>query len=148
MSFFTHFIKNFAEELDRGENPFFPQEHYNYFKTRDNKFVSVGNLEPKFQDNFKKVLKNLMIEEYMNENNIDPSSIGNLKSGNNELESKYHEIEKKIENEYSYNLVTEVFSKYSRDELFVKVKSTYYHIYIIIIQVLQYRYLRRTCSHH
>jgi hypothetical protein len=37
--------------LDEGVNPFFPPEHYNYFKTRDGKFVSIGNLEKKFQAN-------------------------------------------------------------------------------------------------
>ena len=33
----------------------FPRDYYNIVKTKDNKFVAMGNLEEKFQDNFKKV---------------------------------------------------------------------------------------------
>lgn len=49
-------IMKYTEELDKGINPLFPNENYNYFKTKDNKYITVGNLENKFKKNFEKVL--------------------------------------------------------------------------------------------
>jgi hypothetical protein len=52
-------IIKYTEDLDKGFNPLFPNEHYNYFKTKDNKFITVGNLETKFKNNFENVLDKL-----------------------------------------------------------------------------------------
>ena len=52
-------ILKYTDDLDKGINPLFPVEHYNYFKTKDNKYISVGNLETKFKNNFEKELDKL-----------------------------------------------------------------------------------------
>jgi hypothetical protein len=51
-NFFKNFVEHFADSLDQGVNPFFPKGHYNYFKTKDGRYISIGNLEKKFQKNF------------------------------------------------------------------------------------------------
>jgi hypothetical protein len=58
-NFFRELVNRYPSKMDRGENPFFPSQHYNYFKTKDGKFISVGNLEEKFQINFNKDLNKL-----------------------------------------------------------------------------------------
>jgi hypothetical protein len=58
-NFFKELIKRYSNKLDIGINPFFPGEHYNYFKTKDDRFISIGNLEEKFQANFNKDLDKL-----------------------------------------------------------------------------------------
>ena len=63
-SFFLPFLKpnntintnannNSLYNLNSINSPYFPfpEEHYNYYNTKDNKKISVGNLESKFQDN-------------------------------------------------------------------------------------------------
>jgi hypothetical protein len=53
---YRDFIMKNTDDLDKGINQMFPAETYNYFKTKDNKHISVGNLETKFKKNFEKVL--------------------------------------------------------------------------------------------
>lgn len=94
-SFYKIFIKNLAEILDRGEggNPLFSREHYNYIKTKDHKYISIGNLEHKFQENMKNVVKNLVEKD----------------------ETKLAHDKKQFE--YKLESVSQVFNNYTRDEL-------------------------------
>ena len=67
---YKNFILKNSDELDKGNIPLFPNEHYNYFKTKDNKHISVGNLESKFRKNFSNVLEKLD-DNISNEYNFD-----------------------------------------------------------------------------
>lgn len=66
-NFFKIFIHSFKEKFDKGEH-MFPGNCYNYYKTKDNKFVSFGNLEKKFQKNFFNVIKIMDKEKRDNKN--------------------------------------------------------------------------------
>jgi hypothetical protein len=103
-NFFKVVAKNLSEILDKAENPIFPREHYNFLRTKDKKYISVGNLEPKFQKNFIKVFKQI----------DQPNSIDSKTQSNNE--------EKKFE--YNYDTASELFEKHNRDEVFGKLFNT------------------------
>ena len=55
MGFYYKFLLNLQEEFDKGEFILFPRDYYNIVETKDEKFIAMGNLEEKFQENFKKV---------------------------------------------------------------------------------------------
>jgi hypothetical protein len=119
-NFFRHLIKTQASQLDKGES-IFPRDHYNYVKTKDMKYMSIGNLEPKFQENTKKILEsisknkntnadyisNLVYEVYEEKN----SNISNNSNNSNNI----HEL----------HTIQRIFENYDRDELFVKVREIY-----------------------
>lgn len=104
MGFYKTLIKKHADDLDRGDNIYFPKEHYNYFRTRDNKYISIGNLEPKFQENFKKTINKINQED--------------IKSSSNPNEENYQDSSRF---EYNIDNVSNVFQNHNRDEIFVKV---------------------------
>ena len=55
MGFYYKFLLNLQEEFDKGEFILFPRDYYNIVETKYEKFIAMGNLEEKFQENFKKV---------------------------------------------------------------------------------------------
>jgi hypothetical protein len=102
LNFFQIFIKNLAEELDKGDNAFFPREHYNYFKTKDEKYFSIGNLEKKFQQNFiNKTGEIIKSEENKASMTMTPQN---------------------FKDNYDYDTVKDLLIKYNRDDLTEKVR--------------------------
>lgn len=75
-------LKN-SDDLDKGINPLFQNDQYGYLKTKDNKFVSIGNLESKFKNNFNTVLNKL--DDSKTENNADRIHNYFLKHNRDEL---------------------------------------------------------------
>jgi hypothetical protein len=106
-NFFKYFVNTMATELDKGES-IFSRDHYNYVKTKDGKYIAMGNLEPKFQDNMKSVL----------------DTLGNGNANSNDYRSSYDEEDPK-KNHHDYDTISNTFSNHNRDELFVKVKLQY-----------------------
>lgn len=104
-NFFKNFLKNYSEEMDKGES-IFPREHYNFIKTKDGKHISIGNLETRFQDNFKKEVEKINVNDYVERSGVDFDE----------------EVPKKFT--YDFDSVSKVFSHHNRDELFVKVISS------------------------
>lgn len=90
-----------VQGLDKGE-PIFPKDFYNYVKTNDRKYMSIGNLEPKFQENTKKIIENLRKRK-----NVDTKQL--------------YEDEDIRNKNYDIDSIQRVFENYDRDELFVKV---------------------------
>ena len=100
-NFFRFFILNMVEGLDKGES-IFPVDHYNYIKTNDRKYMSIGNLEQKFQENTNKIVEELC---------------KNKKNDSNYL----YEDEVIKQSNYSIDSLQRIFEQYDRDELFKKV---------------------------
>lgn len=107
--FFRLIIKRNSELMDKGDNPFLPRDSYNYVKTKDYKYISMGNLEPKFLDSFQKGVEKIYNED--------------------EKTHRHFHVKKDRTFEYNYETVSEVFANHNRDELFVKV----YRIYIYVV---------------
>jgi hypothetical protein len=93
MGFYFKFIKDFYQEFDKGEFIAFPRDYYNIAKTSEGKFIGMGNLEEKFQENFKKAFKNNYATEPSCENK-----------------------------ELTIDQIREETIKHKRDDLFIKVK--------------------------
>jgi hypothetical protein len=107
-NFFQHLIKTQAEQLDRGE-PIFSPDVYNYFKTKDMKYMSIGNLEPKFQESTKSIL------EALNNNN------GNYKFVYEKDKNTTNNANSNNPNIHDMHSIQRIFENYDRDELFAKV---------------------------
>ncbi len=96
-----------TENLDKAES-IFPRAHYNYVKTKDGKFVSLGNLESKFQNNMKKITEKLSLADFKEVNILEEDdAVPNNKKFLYDLDS-----------------LNKVFSTHNRDELFVKFYNT------------------------
>lgn len=115
-TFFKNFINTMANELDKGES-LFSRDVYNYVKTKDGKFISMGNLENKFQENMRKIVDDI---------NSSTSQYGISSNGGSsskdELKMIYEEEDVK-RNSYDYEGIAKVFSEHNRDELWVKVRK-------------------------
>ena len=101
-----------AQELDKGES-IFSKDVYNYVKTKDGKHISMGNLEPKFQENMKGVLDK-------------------LPSGDTGVHLYEEDDIKK--NGYDIDSISKIIANQNRDELFVKVFLFLFLFYILVLQ--------------
>lgn len=115
-TFFKNFINTMANELDKGES-LFSRDVYNYVKTKDGKFISMGNLENKFQENMKKIVDDINSSTSQYGINSNGGS-----SSKDELKMIYEEEDVK-RNSYDYEGIAKVFSEHNRDELWVKVRK-------------------------
>jgi crotonobetainyl-CoA:carnitine CoA-transferase CaiB-like acyl-CoA transferase len=115
LTFFKNFIKTMANELDKGES-IFSRDVYNYVKTKDGKYISMGNLENKFQENMKNVIDGLS-----STNQYGKSSNGG--SNNKDEFRMIYEEEDVKRNSYDFEGIANVFSEHNRDELWVKVRK-------------------------
>lgn len=115
-TFFKNFINTMANELDKGES-LFSRDVYNYVKTKDGKFISMGNLENKFQENMGKI-----VDDINSSNSQYGTSSNGGSSSKDELKMIYEEEDVK-RNSYDYEGIAKVFSEHNRDELWVKVRK-------------------------
>jgi hypothetical protein len=115
-TFFKNFINTMANELDKGES-LFSRDVYNYVKTKDGKFISMGNLENKFQENMRKI-----VDDINSSNSQYGTSSNGGSSSKDELKMIYEEEDVK-RNSYDYEGIAKVFSEHNRDELWVKVRK-------------------------
>lgn len=118
LNFMKFLVKDYAEDLDKGENQFFPRDHYNYVKTKDGKYISIGNLESKFQDSFIKGVEKLAKED--EKNGFSSNYVWISDNDNDKIL------------DYNLDNVTKVFSNHTRDELFIKVIILFLFSFIIL----------------
>jgi hypothetical protein len=101
-TFFKFFIKNMGHDLDKAES-IFSRDVYGYVKTKDGKFVSIGNLENKFQENMKNILDK-------------------IQSDDGQKQHEYEEEENK--KQYDLDSIQNIMANRNRDEIFVKFYNT------------------------
>ncbi len=91
-----------GHDLDKAES-IFSRDVYGYVKTKDGKFVSIGNLENKFQENMKNILDK-------------------IQSDDGQKQHEYEEEENK--KQYDLDSIQNIMANRNRDEIFVKFYNT------------------------
>jgi len=71
---FFHNNPDVIRMFDNGDNLFLEKNVYNFIPVKDNKYIAMGNLEPKFQKTFNKVL----VKDYKLEGETNLETVRNV----------------------------------------------------------------------